>query len=210
VLVSNTTMAGNRAAAAGALGNQGGTLILSNTTVADHHAAIIAGGIWNESGTVELQNTILARNTTIDGEGPDCRGSITSLGNNLIGDLTGCDITLLPSDLTGDPGLGAFTDDGTPGHGHFPLLPTSQAIDAGNDAVCPDTDQLGQPRVGPCDIGAIEFQGAVDTIPPTITISARPATLWPPNGKRVPVTVSGTITDEPGGAGWIWGVAHTW
>ena len=95
-----------------------------------------------------------------------CSGSVTSLGNNLIGDPTGCTITLQASDLTGDPGLGDFTDNGTPGNGHFPLLSTSQAIDAGNDAVCPRRDQLGQrrvniPRVGTsrCDIGAIEFPG---------------------------------------------------
>ena len=71
-------------------------------------------------------------------------GVVTSLGHNLIGDPTGCTITLQPSDLTGDPGLDAFTDNGRPGNGHFPLLPTSQAIDAGSDAVCPRTDQLGQ------------------------------------------------------------------
>src|SRR5262249_59436703 len=58
----------------------------------------------------------------------------------------------------GAPCLAAFTDDGPPGHGHFPLLPISPAIDAGNDVACPPTDQLGQPRVGICDIGAIEFQ----------------------------------------------------
>jgi hypothetical protein len=39
--------------------------------------------------------------------------------------------------LTGDAGLGPFTDDGTPGNGHFPLLKDSQAVDAGNDAFCP-------------------------------------------------------------------------
>ena len=87
---------------------------------------------------------------------------VTSLGNNLIGDPTGCTITLLPSDLTGDPGFGPFTDNGRPGNGHFPLLPTSQAIDAGNDAVCPRTDQLGQRRLGPCDIGAIAFRDRDD------------------------------------------------
>ena len=42
----------------------------------------------------------------------------------------------------------------------------------------------------------------LDTMPPVITVSADPATLWPPNDKMVPVTVSGRITDnEPGGSG---------
>src|SRR5215831_15657503 len=49
--------------------------------------------------------------------------------------------------------------------------------------------ELGQPRVGQhCDIGAIEFQ-PTDTTPPTISIAATPQTLWPPNGKLVPVLV---------------------
>jgi hypothetical protein len=63
---------------------------------------------------------------------------------------------------------GDFTDEGTPGAGHVPLLLTSPAIDAGNDAVCLATDQLGQPRVGRCDIGAIEFQPAVP--PPRVGV----------------------------------------
>jgi hypothetical protein len=75
----------------------------------------------------------------------------------------------------------------TPGHGHFPLLPDSPAINANADEACPETDQLGQPRVRPCDIGAIEFQEPVDTHSPAITVSANPATLWPSNGKLVPV-----------------------
>jgi hypothetical protein len=142
-----------------------------------------------------LQNTILALNTVATTHADDCDGDVTSLGTNLIGDPTGCTITLQSSDLTGAPGLDAFTDDGTPGNGHFPLVPASQAINKGNDAACPPTDQLGQPRVGRCDIGAIEFQPR-DTTPPAITITATPDTLWPPNGKLVPVTVSGTITDK--------------
>jgi hypothetical protein len=32
-----------------------------------------------------------------------------------------------------------------------------------------------------------------DTTPPVITITATPDTLWPPNGKLVPVTIAGTI-----------------
>jgi uncharacterized membrane protein len=41
----------------------------------------------------------------------------------------------------------------------------------------------------------------VDRTPPVITVSVSPATLWPPNGQLVAVTVSGTIMDEPGGSG---------
>jgi hypothetical protein len=152
-------------------------------------ASGLGGGIFNKgtltlfqstlthNTTLEVQNTILALNTQ-----SDCAGAITSLGTNLIGDPTGCTITLQAitlqaitlqastlqaitlqaSDLTGDPGFDAFTDDGTPGHGYFPLLPGSPAIDAGNDAACPPTDQLGQRRVGPCDIGAIRFPDTDD------------------------------------------------
>jgi hypothetical protein len=115
-----------------------------------------------------LRNTILAQNTVPPtGTGPDCvttsggpagPGRATSQGHNLIGDPSGCSISLAASDLTGDPGVGDFVDDGTPGRGHFPLLPASRAIEAGDDANCPPTDQLGQPRVGRCDIGAVEFQ----------------------------------------------------
>jgi hypothetical protein len=39
----------------------------------------------------------------------------------------------------------------------------------------------------------------VDTTPPVITISATPVTLWPPNGKMVPVTIAGKITDAISG-----------
>jgi hypothetical protein len=146
----------------GALVNRG-TVILTNSTVADNNSNSTvpdrtASGLMNSSdGTAILTNTILARNDS------DCDGRVTSLGHNLIGEIpTDCMIILQPTDLTGDPGLGPFEDDGTPGNGHFPLLRDSPAIGAGNDAFCPPTDQLGEPRVGRCDIGAIEFQGRPD------------------------------------------------
>jgi hypothetical protein len=165
--LTNTTVARNRAdglfPGGGGLRNSGTTRILHSTFAENSirfSRAGRAGGISTSSGTVEVQNTILARNTVgTSDQASDCAGPVTSLGHNLIGDPTGCAISLQGTDLTGDPGLDAFTDDGTPGDGHFPLLPTSQAIDAGNDAVCPRRDQLRERRVSPCDIGAIEFQG---------------------------------------------------
>jgi hypothetical protein len=168
-ILTNSTVADNQGGSpgggGGGLRNTGtGTLILTNSTVADNRTPAAGAGGIDADGTVTLQNTILARNIGGSGApeeaGVDCFGRVTSLGHNIIGDLTGCTVTLLPTDLSGDPGLGTFTDDETPGHGHIPLLAASRAINAGTDTVCPRTDQLGQPRVGVCDIGAIEFQQA--------------------------------------------------
>jgi Right handed beta helix region len=187
LVVINTTFARN--VALGFLRDSGaaianlGTLVLTHSTLADNRVVedIAFGsallGSASDATTI-LQNTLIARNV---GEsplpeppvtrGPDCVGVVTSFGTNLIGDTTGCTIIRPPGvrDLTGDPGLGAFTDNGRPGTGHVPLLPTSQAIDAGSEAFCLLRDQLGQRRVNipgvgasRCDIGAIEFPGQHD------------------------------------------------
>jgi hypothetical protein len=165
-VVTNTTFAGNvfdgfqGRVGVEAIANSG-TLILTNSTLADNlnsqsEPSQNASAVSSEpNATTILVNTLLARNT-----GPfsqDCSGSVTSAGNNLIGDPTGCTIDLQPSDLTGDSGLDIFQDNGEPGNGHIPLLPTSPAVGAGNNDLCPPTDQLGHERVGPCDIGAIAF-----------------------------------------------------
>ena len=179
-----------------------GTLNITNSTVSHNQASQFAatgGGISNNSGVVELQNSIVALNiiTSPFGTAPDCIGPITSLGNNIIGDITDCDIGLLPNDLVGDPGLGDFADDETPGGGHFPLVETSPAIDKGNNEVCSadpvlGTDQLGQPRIGACDIGAIEFQGL------TIAIDVKPRVNPNKVNPNSPKTINVAIfsTDE--------------
>jgi hypothetical protein len=164
-VVTNTTFAHNVVDAANPFGGtivNGGNLILVNSTLADNQG----GGALN--GNTMNATTILANTIS-----QDCRGLVTSVGNNLIGDRTGCSISLQPGDLAGDPGLGPFRDNGNPGNAHFPLLPTSQAIDAGNDALCPRTDQIRRRRIGPCDIGAVAFydrddrRRETDDAPPT-------------------------------------------
>jgi hypothetical protein len=199
--ITNTTIADNSTGfvfGGGGINNHG-TLKITNSTISGNKAFFSpvaggGGGIRN-LGILELQNTILALNTTnaaLD-PAPDCLGPITSLGNNLIGDLSNCDISLLPSDLIGDPGLGAFTDNETPGNGHFPLLETSPAIDKGNNDVCSSdpvlaTDQVGLPRVEVCDIGAIEFQRRI-----LVSVDVRPKKdanrINPNSGKEINVAI---------------------
>jgi hypothetical protein len=109
--------------------------------------------------SIGLDARVFLQNSIVASTFGSSIGSVVSLGNNVI-ESPG--VILQPTDLTGAPGLDAFVDDGSPGNGHFPLLETSQAIDAGNNAVCPTRDQLGQLRDRACDIGAIEFQNPKD------------------------------------------------
>jgi virginiamycin B lyase len=50
-----------------------------------------------------------------------------------------------------------------------------------------------------CSNGGIVQISVPDTTPPIVTLQLTPKSLWPPNGKMVPVTVSGTITDTGSG-----------
>lgn len=146
--IINTTISNNVIAIEN---DSNGTVSIVNSTIANNTFGISnPNDEFNDTDRVKLQNTILANNTR-NGIGFDCSGSVTSLGNNIIGDTTACSIALQKNDLTGDPGLDTFEDNGIPGNGHFPLLPNSRAIDAGNNALCLSnpilfTDQIGQPR----------------------------------------------------------------
>jgi hypothetical protein len=56
-----------------------------------------------------------------------------------------------------------------------------------------DLSQLGFPTE------LVVMGQAEDVAPPVISVSATPQTLWPPNGRMVTVTISGTITDAGSG-----------
>jgi hypothetical protein len=97
--------------------------------------------------------------------------SLTSLGYNLVENLTGCSGITGTGDVTGmDPRLGPLADNGGPTQTRL-LLAGSPALNAGNPAApdglspnCETTDQRGQLRTVivalPCDIGALEAQDA--------------------------------------------------
>ena len=163
--LTNSTVSGNTAAWGGGIRN-GGSLVLSGSTVSGNTASNgQGGGIQDVSGSANIKNSIVAGNTA-GGPGPDCSGSLTSLGYNLVQDTSGCTIAGdLTRNITGQaPLLGPLQDNGGPTLTHALLL-GSPAIDAGNPATpgsggdaCEATDQRLAPRPAgaACDIGAYE------------------------------------------------------
>jgi len=163
--VVNTTASGNVADGAGSTGGgilnpPGSTLTLVNCTVADNQAETSGGGIHN-TGTADLLNTLIAGNTAP--AGPDAFGTFVSQGYNLLGtsaDSSGWQVTDL---LDVDPLIGPLQSNGGTAPTHA-LLQGSPAIDAGDDASAPATDQRGIARpqdadgdeVSTADIGAVE------------------------------------------------------
>src|SRR5207247_1765688 len=68
--------------------NPGGTVTLTNSTIANNTAQGRGGGICNDTaGTVISRNSIIAGNT--GSPGPDFYGVASSGGNNLIGSTAG-------------------------------------------------------------------------------------------------------------------------
>ena len=100
----------------------------------------------------------------------------------LLGNGDGTFQTALTYDAGGSsPGSVAIAD--VNGDGKPDLLVSECSI-----AGCDNGDEVG-----------VLLNNTADTTPPTITLSATPKVLSPPNGKMVPVTISGTITDTGSG-----------
>jgi hypothetical protein len=147
-------------------------MTLNNVTItnntSDEASAGRAGGIASNGGVLNLRNTIIAGNHNTAGGSPDCAGTLTSQGYNLIQSTTGCTIVgTTTGNLTGvNPLLGALANNGGLTQTHS-IGSTSPARDAGNPAApgssataCRITDQRGVSRPqGPrCDMGAFERQ----------------------------------------------------
>lgn len=152
--IENVTVSGNSAPTGGGVLFLGGAL---NSTITANSANPGAGGGVYASEV--LANTIIAGNT-----GGNCANVFQSAGNNLSDDTT-CNLTH-PADLpVAAPLLGPLTHNGGQTRTHA-LRTGSPAVDRGNNANCPLTDQrrLRRPRDGDangtsvCDIGAFERQ----------------------------------------------------
>lgn len=157
--LTNVTICDNNG---GGITVDGGSLTLVNCTISNNTGFGSNGaGIFldvPQSG-MSAVNTIVAKNTPVD-----CRngGVVVSNGYNLDGDGT-CGFKSA-GDIHGvDPKLGPLQDNGGACSTRA-LLAGSPAIDAGTNALCPPTDERGDPRpfdglgagIPVCDIGAFE------------------------------------------------------
>lgn len=180
--------------------NRDGTVTILNCTFAFNTVAAGSGGtpskdggaIYNlqQSGTASLtlKNTILA-NSVGGSDAYNNAGTVTG-HHNLVETSTGLPGVVVS--LTSDPQLGSLANNGGLTFTHA-LLPGSPAIDAGDDSVCPATDQRGAIRpqdgnsdsVNQCDIGAYE----VPSPPTDIALSNASVAENQPSGTTV-----GTLT----------------
>lgn len=145
----------------GAISSEGGSLSLTNCTLAFNSATTGLGGL--DGGTV-LANTLLATN------GGNGIPGFVDAGHNLSSDAS-CQFTDLTSFNNTDPRLAPPSDNGGPTP-TMALLPGSPAIDAGDTLSAPPTDQRGFPR----PYGAAADIGAYEAMPLyAVSASAAPA-----------------------------------
>ncbi len=165
--IDSSTISGNSSqnGEAGVVINVGsgatpGSIRIRSTTITQNRSDNINAwsGAFVGGGPLELQGTIVSANTSA-GAPKDVRiGAAASGANNLVGTYIGA---LPPTGLilANDPGLAPLAENGGLTRTHA-LLPTSPAIDSGNNAVGASLDQRGAgfPRVlgARADIGAFE------------------------------------------------------
>lgn len=165
--ITNSTISGNTATGwhGGAIFMTDGDIAIINSTIANNIApdyspsAIFIGQFGGSFvPTLSLVNTIITGNQWYACEkfASGVVGNVVSGGHNLIQDDS-CNPT--SSDQIGlDALIGYLNDNGGPTLTHS-LLPGSPAIDAADNAFCPETDQRGvaRPQGEYCDIGAFEY-----------------------------------------------------
>jgi len=184
ILLTNCTIVSNLASAgSGGSGGGGGT---NGQPGPNGTSGVAAGGISGAS----CANTLLASNAP----GGSCN-AVTDLGHNLSSDAT-CAFTNVGSLNSTDPKLGPLADNGGPTL-TMALLPGSPAIDGGDTAAAPTTDQRGHLRpVGlRADIGAYEYGTTPRLKIGSSQTGAVEILLYDASGPTVRLLKSATLTD---------------
>ncbi len=232
LVLVNCTLTGNRAE-----GGTGGT-VLGNLGPPGADGYGVGGGYFSspdfddsfideddDLDDAHLLNTIIAGNSAAT-HTPDLRGSIVSMGGNLVGNTNGMTAIVLTSDIVNiTPILGPLQDNGGPVPTHA-ISMNSPALDAGvTTGVAPlDARGVVRPQGQGVDIGAYEWGNQSITFPPipdttygavpfelnaasssvlpvTFTIISGPARLSPTNRRLLSITGAGAVTvvaSQPG------------
>jgi predicted outer membrane repeat protein len=230
ILVNSTVTNNSTTLDGGGIFTAAGTTNLYNVTITNNTADSDGNGAGNGGGVSVnglVTATLTARNSLIAGnfdsststQQPDCSGTLTSDGYNLIRDTTGCTITgNTTGNLTGQAAiLSPLQDNGGPTLTHA-LLALSPAIDAGNPTGCLDADGLiltidqrgyarpvdGDNTRGPrCDMGAFEYDSPGKPTPTNTATSTRTPTATAtrtatPTRTSTPTrTPTATVTQTP-------------
>ena len=162
--LTNVTFTGNSAGyEGGGMHNKNSSSpTLTNVTFTGNSAGY-GGAMANfDNSNPAIRNTILWGNTAHHGAEIYTSGSFPVVSYSVMPDDLGIGTNI----ITDDPLLGTLGNYGGSTQ-TIPLLAGSSAINTGDDAVCPATDQRGvsRPQGAHCDIGAFELD---DFTPPTV------------------------------------------
>ena len=180
LLVANTTIDTNGGIFAGGIFATATNLTLdSDTLSANIGAGPYASTLYTANAPVTIVNSILALGQSAYGNDCNASNATIATANNIIGGATNTDGCGFTNNVNGnhvgtptnpiDPGLAPLADNGGTTRTRA-LLPTSPAINAGNQNACTTTpinnhDQRGTTRNATnrntCDIGAYDTDGTI-------------------------------------------------
>jgi len=197
-LIINNIISDNHGLHGGAINCSQSRPGIINNTITGNHSDNGGGGLYLKYSSSLVANTILWNNRATGGNGDQ----IITWGDYMP-DITDCVVEGLAGGIMGwdDSPLGptvySFDPQFAPGPDNYQLQSSSSCINTGRidqlDTAVQIQDFYGSPRIsdGVIDIGASEFQGAPDPLPPVgLTISSNRFSENEPAGSFVGVFTS--------------------